>query len=130
MLKSTLPERLHISLQGFKSSVYHQNSLAFNLSASAKIPVVQKIENFADLNDIVGIEPVEGDVWKMVRALTNEKHRASLGSLGCSRNLRRSSSGCDLTHQVLGDESKKTVVSPSWPGGKGPLQYLFALRRE
>ena len=29
---------------GFKSSVYHQNSLAFNLSALAKIPVVQKIE--------------------------------------------------------------------------------------
>lgn len=81
--------------------------------------MVQKIENFADLNDIVGIEPVEGDVWKMVRAVTNKKHRASLVSLGCSRNLRRSSSGCDLTHQVLGDESKKRLSAQAGPAAKG-----------
>ena len=57
-------------------------------------------------SDIVGIEPVEGDVWKMIRAMTNENCQARLGLLGCSRNLHRSTSGCDLTHQVLENDSQ------------------------
>ena len=45
----------------------------------------------------VGIEPVEGDVCKIVRVVTNEEHRAKLGALGRSRNLRfqlRSNAPC------------------------------------
>ena len=59
-----------------------------------------------DVLKMVGIEPMEGDVWKMVRAVTNEEHRARLGSLGCSRNLGGATSGYDLTHQVLENDSQ------------------------